>query len=58
MLHMKFIGGVGVGGLILRDKHKGGNGGNIQAMGTSNYFIIRQVALLVVSDHCVKKSNE
>ena len=33
--------------------HKGVNCGNIQAMGTYNYFIIRQVALLGVSDQCV-----
>ena len=37
------------------DAHKGGNGGNIQAMGTSHSFFIRQVVLLGVSDHCVKK---
>ena len=42
---------------IHRDTHKGGNGGNIQAMGTSNYFIVRQVVLLDVSDNCVKKPN-
>ena len=59
MLHMEFIGvgGCGVGELILRDTHKGGNGGNIQHMVTSHYFIFCQVALLVVSDHFVKKSN-
>ena len=36
---------------------KGVNGGKIQAMGTSNYFIARKPALLVVSYHCVKKPN-
>ena len=35
------------------DTHKGGNGGKIQAMGTSHYFIIHQVVLLGVLDHCV-----
>ena len=50
-------GGGGGGEIILRDTRKGGNGGNIQSMVTSHYFIFRQIALLVVSDHCVKKSN-
>ena len=40
---------------IHRDTHKGENGGNIQAMGTSRYFIVRQVAQIGVSDHCEKK---
>ena len=44
------------GGGIHRDTHKGGNGGNIQDMGTSNYFIVRQVVLLGVSDNFVKKT--
>ena len=35
--------------------YNGVNGGKIQAMGTSDYFIVRQVALLGVSDHCVKQ---
>ena len=39
------------------DMHKRDNGENIQAMGTSHYFIVRQVVLLGVSDHCVKKTN-
>ena len=39
------------------DPHKGGDGGKIQAMGTSYYFIIRQVTLLGVSDHCDKKNQ-
>ena len=39
------------------DTHKGGNGGKIQAMGTSHYFIVCQVTLLGVSDHCVKKTK-
>ena len=34
------------------DTYKGFNGGKIQAMGTSHYFIVRQVALLGVDD-CV-----
>ena len=38
------------------DTHKGYKGGKIQAMGSSNYFILRQVALLGVSDYCVKKT--
>ena len=37
------------------DTHKRGNGGKIQAMVTSHYFIVCQVALLIISDHCVKK---
>ena len=45
------------GRVIHMDMYKGGNGGNIQAMGTSHYFIVRQVALLGVSDHCVKKKQ-
>ena len=44
----------GGGGSVQMDKHKGVNGGNIQAMGTSNYFIVHQVVLLGVSDNCVK----
>ena len=36
---------------------KGGNGDNMQALLTSNYFIVRQVVLLGVSDHCVKKTK-
>ena len=36
------------------DTHKGVNGGRIQAMGNSNYFIIRLIDLLCVSYHCVK----
>ena len=43
------------GGGIHRDTHKEVNGGNIQAMGTSHYFIIHKFALLGVSDYCVKK---
>ena len=35
------------------DIQKGSDGGKIQAMGTSNYFIVRQVALLCVSDHFI-----
>ena len=42
---------------IHRDKHKGVNGGKIQAVGTSHYFIFRKVALLGVSYQCVKKPN-
>ena len=38
------------------DTHKEGDGGKIQAMGTSHYFIVHQVALLGVSDNCVKKN--
>ena len=45
----------GGGGEVHRDLHKGGNGGKIQAMGTSKYFIVCQVTLLVVTDHGVKK---
>ena len=36
---------------IHMDAHKGGNGGKIQAMDTSHYFIVRQVMLLGFSDH-------
>ena len=43
------------GGGIHRDLHKGGDGSKIQYIGTSNYFIVNQVMLLVVSDHFVKK---
>ena len=39
------------------DIHKGVNGDKIQRMGASHYFIVCQVALLVVSDHCVKKTQ-
>ena len=44
-------------GGVHRGTHKGVNGGKIQSIGTSHYFIIRQVALLGVSDHCVKKKS-
>ena len=47
-----FLGGLR-GGVVDSDTHKGENCGKIQAMGTSQYFIIRQVALLVVSYNCV-----
>ena len=43
------------GGSIDSDVQKGVNGDKIQVMGNSHYFIIRQVALLGVSDHVVKK---
>ena len=43
--------------MLQMDMHNGGNGGNMQAMVTSNYFIIFQAALLGVSDYCVKKLN-
>ena len=35
-----------------RDKHKGGNGEKIHDMRTSHNFIVCQVELLDVSDHC------
>ena len=38
------------------DMNKGVNYGKIQVMGTSRYVIVRQVALLGVSDHLVKKN--
>ena len=37
--------------------HKGGNRGKIQVMGTSHYFIIREVTLLGVSYNCVFKNQ-
>ena len=37
------------------DTQKGANCGKIQSMGTSHYFIARQVSLIGVSDYCVKK---
>ena len=37
------------------NNHKGGNGGNIQAMGTSRYFIVPQVGFLGLSDNFVEK---
>ena len=40
---------------IHMDTHNRDNDGKIQAMGASNYVIVHQVALLGVSDHCVKK---
>ena len=39
------------------DNHKGDNSGKIQSMGNSNYFIVRQVELIGVSDYYVKKPN-
>ena len=42
------------GGVIYMDTYKGGNGGKIQAMVTSHYFIVCQVSFLGVSYHCVK----
>ena len=42
---------------IHRDTHKGGNGGKIQAMGKSHYFIVRQVAFIDVSDHFVNEKT-
>ena len=41
------------GGGVHSDNEMGGNVVNIQAMVTSHYFIVRQVALLGVSYHCV-----
>ena len=41
----------GVG--VHMDLHKLVNGDKIQAMGTSHFFVSRQVRLLGVSDHCV-----
>ena len=52
---MKYSIGGEEGG-VNRDTHKGVNCGKIQDVRTSNYFIIRQVALLGVLDHCVKKT--
>ena len=46
------------GGVIYMDTYKGGNGGKIQAMVTSHYFIFLQVMLLGVSDNFVKKSDD
>ena len=46
-----------MGGGVHRDTHKGDNGGNIKAKGNSHYFIVCQVVLLGVSDHCVKKNQ-
>ena len=40
---------------VHRDLYKGGNGGKIQVIGNSHFFVVSQVALLGVSDHCVKK---
>ena len=37
---------------------KGGNGGKIKAMEASHYFIVCKVALLGVSDHCVKNQTK
>ena len=57
---MKFSkeGGEGGGrGFVHRDTNKEGNGGKIKVIGTSHYFIVRQVALLGVSDHCVKNTK-
>ena len=45
---------MGGGGGVQWDLNNGGNGGNIQVMDTSHYFIIHQVSLLGVSDHYVK----
>ena len=38
------------------DTYKGVNGGKIQVMGTSHYFIVHNVLLLGVSDHFVLKN--
>ena len=43
--------------MLQRDTKKGGDGGKIKSMGTSNYSIICQVTLLGVSDNCVKKNQ-
>ena len=51
---MKFSKG---GGVINRDAYKGVNGCKIKAMVASHYFIVRQGALLGVSDHCVIKTK-
>ena len=40
-----------------RDINKGGNFGKIKDMVPSHYFIVHQVELLSVSDHCVKKTK-
>ena len=47
--------GVGGGGLHM-DTHKGVNGGKIQVICASIFFIY-QVALLGVFDHCVKNNQ-
>ena len=47
----------GGGRVIHRYPYRGGNGGNIQAMGTSNYFILRQFALLAVLDHFILETK-
>ena len=44
-------------GGVHRDLHKVVNSGNIQAMRTSPYYIVYQVILLGVSDHCVKQNQ-
>ena len=45
---------MGKGG-IHRYMHKGGNCGKIQDMGDHHHFIVCKVALLGVSENCVKK---
>ena len=42
---------------INMDTHKWENGGKIKSKGNYNHFIVRQVALLGVSDNCVKKNQ-
>ena len=44
------------GGDTHMDTHKGVNGCKIQAIDNSHYFIVRQVALLGVSNNCVLKN--
>ena len=55
IFHIKSSRGVrGEVGGVHRDTHKGCNGGKIQAMVTSHYFIVRKVVLLGVSYNCGK----
>ena len=43
----------GLGEEMHMNMHKAGNGGNIQVMGAAQWVVIRQVAVLGFSDHCV-----
>ena len=39
----------------MKSSLKGGDGGNIQVMGATTYFVVNEVELIGVSDHCEKK---
>ena len=45
------------GGGLHRDPHKWVGSGKIKVMGSYNYFVVRQISFLGISDHCVEKNQ-